>query len=68
MTWRKIVMWDIASIIAVIGLLTLDDFNSHEWNIYWLYPVIRVPTVLTLCIFAFMAVITVIYSINHYDE
>ena len=68
MTWKKIVIWDFISIALIIGLLTLDDFNSHEWNIYWLYPVIRVPMVLTLFVFAFMSVITVIYIINHYDE
>lgn len=58
----------IISVMITIALLIIDDLNQSEWNFSWMYPLVRVPLVLYLCVSAFMATMLIIYIVQNYDK
>lgn len=58
----------IISVMITIALLIIDDLNQSEWNISWMYPLVRVPLVLYLCVSTFMATMLIICIVQNYDE
>lgn len=58
----------IISVMITIALLIIDDLNQSEWNFSWMYPLVRVPLVLYLCISTFMATMLIICIVQNYDK
>ena len=58
----------IISVMITIALLIIDDLNQSEWNFSWMYPLVRVPLVLYLCVSVFMATMLIIYIVQNYDR
>lgn len=58
----------IISVMITIALLIIDDLNQSEWNISWMYPLVRVPLVLYLCVSVFMATMLIICIVQNYDK
>ena len=58
----------IISVMITIALLIIDDLNQSEWNFSWMYPLVRVPLVLYLCVSTFMATMLIICIVQNYDK
>ena len=58
----------IVSVMIMTALLIIDDLNQSEWNISWMYPLVRIPLVLYLAVSAFLATMLVIYIVQNYDK
>lgn len=58
----------IISVMITIALLIIDDLNQSEWNISWMYLLVRIPLVLYLCVSAFMATMLIICIVQNYDK